>query len=182
VALSAESFVKVVALDAAGVEQHLGALAQLLLDAHASGMALGLAPALSRAGAEAAWLETASRLEPGERVQLASLDGDDLVGAVHLARSTAANGRHRGEIQRLVVRAGRRGKGAGRLLMDAAVEHARSLGLSLLWLSTHAETDADRIYGQLGWTRSGVIPDYALLPSGDLAANAFYYLKLTSID
>jgi acetyltransferase len=173
---------RVVELDVAGVEEHLGALAQLLLDAHASNMALGLAPSLTRAGAEAAWREKASRLEPGERVQFAAFDGDALVGAVHLARSTAANGRHRAEIQRLVVRADTRGQGVGRVLMDAAVEHARSLGLSLLWLSTHAETDAERVYERLGWTRSGVIPDYALTPSGDLAANAFYYLKLPNID
>jgi hypothetical protein len=66
--------------------------------------------------------------------------------------------------------------------MNVAVERARSLGLGLLWLSTHADSDADRIYSHLGWTRYGVIPDYAVLPSGDLAANAFYYLKLTKID
>ena len=173
---------KIAELDAAGFERQLGALAQLLLDAHASNMGLGLAPRLTRAGAEAACRETARRLEPGERVQFAAFDGDALVGAVHLARSSAANGRHRAEIQRLVVRADTRGKGVGRVLMNAAVEHARSLGLRLLWLSTHAGTDADRIYGRLGWTRSGVIPDYALLPSGDLAANAFYYLKLTNLD
>jgi hypothetical protein len=62
--------------------------------------------------------------------------------------------------------------------MTAAVEHAEVLGLRLLWLSTHAETDADRIYERLGWTRAGEIPDYAVLPSGDLAASAFYFLKL----
>jgi len=170
--------VRIVELDAAGVELHLGALAQLLLDAHASDMALGLAAPLTRAGAEAAWRETASRLEPGERLQLAALADNVLVGAVQLTRSTAANGRHRAEIQRLVVRADTRGQGVGRVLMETAVESARSLGLRLLWLTTHAGTDADRIYEHLGWTRSGVIPDYAVLPSGDLAANAFYYLQL----
>jgi GNAT superfamily N-acetyltransferase len=176
------SLVTVVELDAAGVEQHLDALAQLLLDAHASNMALGLASPLTRADADAAWHEVGSRLEAGERVQFAAFDGDALVGAVHLARSTAANGRHRGEIQRLVVRADTRGQGVGRVLMDAAIAHARVLGLRLLWLTTHVETDADRIYEHLGWTRSGVIPDYAVLPSGDLASNAFYYLKLANID
>ena len=173
---------RVVELDAAGVEQHLGALAQLLLDAHASNMGLGLAPQLTRAGAEAAYRQRASRLEPGERVQFAAFDGDTLVGAVQLERSTAPNGRHRAEIQRFAVRADARGRGVGRVLMDAAVGHARSLGLRLLWLSTHAGTDADGIYGRLGWTRSGVIPDYAVTPSGDLAASVFFYLKLTKVD
>jgi GNAT superfamily N-acetyltransferase len=175
-----EPHVTIVELDAAGVEHHLGALAKLLLDAHASNMALGLAPSLTLAGAEGAWQEIATRLEPGERVQLAAFDGDALVGVVHLARSTAPNGRHRAEVQRLAVRADSRGTGVGRLLMEAATERARTLGLRLLWLSTHAGTDADRIYERLGWTRSGVIPDYARLPSGELAANVFYYLKLAN--
>ena len=90
---------KVVELDAAAVEAHLGALSQLLLDAHASNMALGLASPLTRAGAEAAWRETAKLLEPGDRVQFAAFNGEALVGAVHLTRSTAANG-HTGYAQR----------------------------------------------------------------------------------
>jgi GNAT superfamily N-acetyltransferase len=152
----------------------------LLLDAHASGMALGLAAPLTHEAARAAWLATASRLEPGERLQLAALDGDCLVGAVHLSRAGAGNARHRGEIQRLAVRADARGRGVGRLLMDAVVARAHSLGFRLLWLTTHADTDADRIYEHLGWTRAGVIPDYSLLPSGELTANSFFYLRLES--
>jgi GNAT superfamily N-acetyltransferase len=172
--------VRIVQLDTGGVEAHVAELAQLLLDAHAAGMALGLAPSLTKAGAEAAWHDIAAALEPGEHIQWAAFDGDRIVGAVHLARATTANGRHRAEIQRLVVRADARGRGVGRALMTAAVEHARALGLRLLWLSTHAGTDADRIYARLGWTRSGEIPDYAVLPNGKLAASAFYFLKLPS--
>jgi GNAT superfamily N-acetyltransferase len=172
--------VNVVELDAGAIEQHLDALAALLLGAHDAGMALGLAAPLTPDDAKAAWRSTAALVAPGERVQLAAFDGDELLGAVHLARATAANGRHRAEIQRLVVAERARGRGAGRALMSAAVEHARALGLRLLWLSTHAGTDADRIYPRLGWTRSGVIPDYAVLPSGELADNAFFYLKLDS--
>ena len=58
------------------------------------------------------------------------------------------------------------------------MDRARTLGLRLLWLTTHEETEADRIYQRLGWTRLGVIPDYATLPDGSLAGNAYYYLRL----
>jgi GNAT superfamily N-acetyltransferase len=171
--------IRVEELHAAGVEEHLDALARLLLEAHASGMALGLAAPLSFDGARTAYAEAAARLEPGERLLFAAFDGSDVVGAVQLDRAQAGNGRHRAEIRRLVVRADRRGAGVGRALM-AAVEHAgRDLGLRLLWLSTHAGTDADRIYERLGWTRAGVIPDYAVLPNGELADNTFYFLRLT---
>ena len=70
----------------------------------------------------------------------------------------AENGRHRAEIQRLVVSASRRGTGIGRALLEAAVERARALSLKLLWLMTHEETSADQIYQRLGWTRLGVDP------------------------
>jgi GNAT superfamily N-acetyltransferase len=68
----------------------------------------------------------------------------------------------------------------GRALMEAVVEGARGLDLRLVWLSTHEGTDADRIYERLGWTRAGVIPEYAELPSGELTGNAFYFLRLHS--
>jgi GNAT superfamily N-acetyltransferase len=174
--------VRVVELDARLIESSLEELAQLLLDAHDAGMALGLAAPLDREGAAAAYREAAARLAPGERILLAALDGDEVVGAVQLDRSDAGNGRHRAEVRRLVVRADRRGTGVGRALMEGVVDAARGLGLRLLWLSTHEGTDADRIYERLGWTRAGVIPDYAVLPNGDLAGNAFYFLRLPNAE
>jgi GNAT superfamily N-acetyltransferase len=170
--------VRVVELHADAVEAHLGELAQLLLDAHASNMALGLAPDLTAERATAVYRRTASRLKAGERILLGALDGHILVGAVHLARAEAENGRHRGEIQRLVVGTGSRGRGIGRMLMEAAVGEARRLGLRLLWLMTHEGTAADQIYQRLGWTRLGVVPGYSTLPDGSVTGNAYYYLEL----
>jgi GNAT superfamily N-acetyltransferase len=165
-------------LDEHAVRQQLDGLAQLLLDAHGSGMALGLPAPLTRDGARSAYANAAARLAPGERVLLAAFDGGEVVGAVQLDRSDVGNGRHRAEVRRLVVRLDRRGAGVGGALMEAVVELGRRLGLRLLWLSTHEGTDADRIYERLGWTRAGVIPDYAVLPNGKLSGNAFYFLRL----
>jgi GNAT superfamily N-acetyltransferase len=170
--------VRVVELDADAVEAHLGELAQLLLDAHASNMALGLAPDLTAERAAVVYRRTASQLKAGERILLGAFDGNILVGAVHLARAEAENGRHRGEIQRLVVGTGSRGRGIGRMLMEAAVGQARRLGLRLLWLMTHEGTAADQIYQRLGWTRLGVVPAYSTLTDGSVTGNAYYYLQL----
>jgi GNAT superfamily N-acetyltransferase len=166
--------VKIVELDAGGVAAHLDELAQLLIDAHAAGMGLGLAAPLDAAGA---YREAAAALAPGERILLAALEDGVVVGAVQLDRA-GGNGRHRAEVRRLAVRADRRGAGIGRALMEAVVEQARALGLRLLWLTTHEGTAADRIYAQLGWARAGVIPRWGELPDGALAGNAFYYLEL----
>jgi GNAT superfamily N-acetyltransferase len=62
--------------------------------------------------------------------------------------------------------------------MERATEKARELGFTLLWLTTHVDTTADRFYERLGWTRMGVMPGYAVFPDGTLAANAYFYREL----
>ena len=163
---------EIVELDAAAVRAHAGELAQLLLDAHASGMALGLTAPLTRERAASEW----ERLVES-RLVLGAVDDGVVVGAGCLAVG-GGNGSHRGEIQRLAVRSDRRGGGIGGLLLEALVERARGAGLSLLWLTTHADTRSDAFYVRRGWTRYGVVPGWARRPDGELVANAFFYLEL----
>ena len=162
---------EIVELDAAAVERHADELAQLLLDAHASNMALGMAAPLTREVAADAWRRLSGAL-------FAAVDGGVVVGAVNLAPSTTPNGRHRAEVQKLAVRLDRRGAGIGAALLDATVERAREQGLRLLWLTTHADTRSDGFYMSRGWTRLGVMPEYSVAPDGRYAANAFFYLQL----
>jgi GNAT superfamily N-acetyltransferase len=170
--------VEIVELDVAFARAQGDALAQLLLDAHGSGMALGLAAPLTRERAKAEWLRLAGEADGETRLVLAALDGDEVVGAVSLARARAENGGHRAEVQRLAVRGDRRGGGVGGALLDAVVERARGLGLELLWLTTHADTPSDAFYVRRGWTRVGVVPKWSGRPDGELTANAFFYLVL----
>ena len=162
---------EIVELDAAGVEHHADELAQLLLDAHASNMALGMAAPLTRDVAVDAWRALGPPL-------LAAVDDGVVVGAVHLARSTTPNAQHRAEVQKLAVRLERRGGGIGRALLEAVAERARAMDLRLLWLTTHADTRSDSFYVRCGWTRVGVIPEYSQAPDGRYATNAFFYLQL----
>jgi len=97
---------------------------------------------------------------------------------VQVVRAEAENGAHRAEVQRLAVLAAVRGRGIGGLLLEAAVERARSLGLRLLWLTTHADTGSDRFYEAVGWSRLGAMPAYSARPDGTLADGAFYYFEL----
>lgn len=153
-------------------------LGRLLLDAHASNMALGLAAPLTPEHAREVWLETATRIAPGRHVLLAAVEDGVTVGTVQIVRADAENGAHRAELQRLAVAGNRRGSGLGRALLEAAVERAESLGLRLLWLSTHGETGSDAFYTAVGWTRLGVLPCYSVRPDGTLAGSAFYYRLL----
>lgn len=166
------AFVEIVELAAAGVERHIDELAQLLLDAHSSNMALGLTAPLTRDVAAQAWRTL-------DGVLLAAIDEGVVVGAVNLALASTPNGRHRAEVQKLAVRGDRRGGGIGAALLDAAAERARELGLRLLWLTTHADTRSDSFYVKRGWVRSGVIPEWSQAPDGRYATNVFFYLQLS---
>jgi GNAT superfamily N-acetyltransferase len=163
---------EIIQLDAASVERHSDELAQLLLDAHASNMALGLAAPLTREVAADTWRTLSG-------VLLAAIEEDVVVGAVNLAQTATPNGRHRAEIQKLAVRGDRRGAGIGAALLDAAAQRARELGLRLLWLTTHADTRSDSFYVKRGWVRSGVIPEWSQAPDGRYATNVFFYLQLS---
>jgi GNAT superfamily N-acetyltransferase len=170
---------EIVELSADEVRAAAGELAQLLLDAHESNMALGLAAPLTREHAREVWIETAARLEPSRRVLLVAREGGAVVGTVQIVRADAENGAHRAEVQRLAVRSDRRGAGIGRELLAAAAERARGLGLRLLWLSTHAGSGSDRFYETVGWSRLGVLPAYSTRPDGTLAGSAFYFLQIS---
>lgn len=111
--------------------------------------------------------------DDGRVVLVAERDGE-VVGMAHIAPSGAANAPHRAEVQRVAVAARARGSGIGRRLMEAVEHAALDRGLTLLWLTTHDETDACAFYEALGYVKLGVMPDYSLRPDGSLADAAFY--------
>jgi RimJ/RimL family protein N-acetyltransferase len=58
--------------------------------------------------------------------------------------------------------------------MEAVEVAAREQGRRVLVLDTASST-AERLYERLGWQRVGVVPDYALMPGGELCATVFFY-------
>jgi GNAT superfamily N-acetyltransferase len=170
--------VEIVELSPGEVAAAADELGQLLLDAHASNMALGLSGPLTAEQAREVWVETATKLDPARRVLLAAREDGQVVGTVQVVRAEAENGGHRAEVQRLAVRGDRRGEGLGRALLEAAVERARVMGLRLLWLTTHEGTGSDRFYAAVGWSRLGTVPAYSARPDGTLVGSAFYYREL----
>ncbi|MFF0749250.1 GNAT family N-acetyltransferase [Streptomyces sp. NPDC004267] len=155
-------------------ERATDGLAALLVDAVDSGASVGFLAPLERERAAAWWSGAA-----GARDVWAALDpAGRVLGAVTLVRDDKANGRHRGEIARLVVHRDARGQGLGRRLLAAAEAHAAATGLSLLVLDTQTDSPAERLYQGCGWTVAGTIPDYAADPAGTLCATTLYYKRL----
>jgi GNAT superfamily N-acetyltransferase len=91
-----------------------------------------------------------------------------VVGTVQLMLPWQDNGRHRGEIVKLMVHRRTRGQGIGGRLLDAAEEEASRLGRWLLILNTRTGGEAEAIYTKRGWDTVAVIPDFATGTDGRL--------------
>jgi GNAT superfamily N-acetyltransferase len=98
---------------------------------------------------------------------------------VQLHPAWAPNQQHRGEIAKLLVHRRARRKGVGAALMEAIEERARKSGFTLLTLDTKRGEGAEELYERGGWTRVGVIPNYALNPDGTSCDTVIFYKSLT---
>ncbi|MFI5643607.1 GNAT family N-acetyltransferase [Kitasatospora sp. NPDC051705] len=143
-------------------------LAALLADTVRGGASLGFLAPLERAEAVAWWRALAPDLETGRLLlwTVRAVDGGRLAGTVQLRPAATANGRHRGEVAKLMVHPEHRGQRLAGRLLAALEEQAGELGLRLLVLDTQTGSPAERMYEAGGWTRVGSVPDYATDPAG----------------
>jgi ribosomal protein S18 acetylase RimI-like enzyme len=110
----------------------------------------------SRATVPADWAErVAPFVVSGELVILIAHRGSDAVGYASVTTELSTwTGDVLGHLECLFVAEAHRGAGLGRLLIDAAVEEARSRGLrELRWQTPEWNTSAIRFYDRLGATR-----------------------------
>ncbi len=153
------------------------ALAGLLADAVQGGASVGFVLPLPAQETQV-WADAvAAGLGPGLALWLAEKDGQ-IVGTVQLGPCLKANGRHRGEVMKLLVHRSARGQGVATALMAALEAHARRTGLRLLVLDTEAGSGAEALYRRLGWVPFGQVPDYAITPQGVPHATACYFKAL----
>ncbi len=151
-------------------------LCDLLMDGVRDG-AVGFLHPLRRQVAEAYWQGVFAALGTDTVLWVAQIDGE-IAGSVQLALCQKENGKHRGEVQKLIVSSKHRGRGIASKLLDRLEGFAKSHGRTLLFLDTQAGWHADKVYSHLGWQRVGEIPDFALNPSGVLQATAIYFKRL----
>jgi len=125
------------------LKPHLPALQTLLIDTVDDGASIGFHAPLSAADAAAYWQAVESQLADGSKLMLVASEGDTVQGAVQLALETRPNGRHRAEVQKLMVAPTARGKGTAKALMAAAEQAAHAAGRTLLVLDTRRGDIAD---------------------------------------
>ena len=158
-------------LDAAAAPR----LAEILTETVAAGGSVHFMDPVPPGAAAAYW--QGALADPG-RIVLGGFDGERLEGTVTLYLDTPPNQPFRGEIWKLMVAPAARGRGIARALMLEAQRLAAEHGRTLLNLDTAVEGGASELYESLGWTRAGVIPDYAYRPQGGLVGTAIYYKRL----
>jgi GNAT superfamily N-acetyltransferase len=152
-------------------------LVDLLIDVVRGGASVGFLWPLDRTGARDYWRSVLAALGDGLLLWVAE-SGPRVLGTVQLAPCLKANGRHRAELQKLLVQPSARGQGIASRLMAAVEAEACARGLTLLVLDTLVGSAADPIYRHLGWQHAGSIPDYAAAPDGTLHATAVFYKRL----
>ncbi len=153
------------------------ALTPLLQATVDGGASVGFLAPLSEADAAAYWRETFADLGDARLLWVAEVDGK-VAGTVQLCPSLKANGRHRAEIQKLLVHPEFRGRGIASKLMAEAESMAASLGRWLLVLDTESQSHAETVYKHLGWIPCGGVPGFALSTAGVPRDNVFYYKEL----
>ena len=169
--------IEVERLDAPTAYRHLDALAGVLADCVDGGASVGYLAPLSAAEARRTFEEMLPDVASGRRVLVAAFDGGELVGTGQLIHAHYPNQPHRADVAKVLVHRSARRRGDGRLVMERLEHEALASGRTLLVLDT-ATGNAERLYERLGWTRSGTIPGYALMPDGRECDTTFFYKRL----
>jgi acetyltransferase len=153
-------------------------LIELLRDSVEGGASVGYLAPLKRDLAEAFWHDMLREVGSSRVLLIAITEDGDVAGSVQLALGQKENGRHRAEVQKLLVHTRYRNQGLGRRLMEEIEIEARQRGLTLLVLDTIEGELAEQLYLKLGYTRLGEIPNYASFPDGRLWATVIFYKEL----
>ena len=168
-----------VLLDRQAAEARLGELADVLVDAVQGGASVSFMLPFGRDDATGYWRRIAGDVETGAALLFGALAGDRLDGTVQIRLDLPPNQPHRAEIAKLLVHRRARRRGLGEALLAAAEAEARRRGRTLLVLDTIAGSDAERLYRRTGWSFTGTIPDYALMPEGgDPRPTAIFWKRL----
>ena len=170
--------VEITALGASVADAALDQLAGVLVDCVEGGASVSFMAPFSHDSALAFFRKVAGSVASGDTVLLAArLDGK-IVGTVQLGLDTPPNQPHRADVKKMLVHRSARGRGIGAALMTAIEEEARRHGRWLLVLDTVPDENGHRLYLRAGWKQTGLVPDYAMFPDGQLCDTAIMWKRL----
>jgi ribosomal protein S18 acetylase RimI-like enzyme len=157
-----------------------GALSRILIETVANGGSVSFMHPLAPDTADAFWRDSLAAAARGDRVVLGAFDGATLVATVTLLLGLPPNQPHRAEIAKMMTKVSHRQRGIATALMRAAEQMAIERGRTLLVLDTAVEDGASGLYERLGFSLTGIIPDYAVKPHGGLTGTMIYWKKIAA--
>jgi len=161
------------------IDAHAPVLGAILVACVEGGASIGFVRGVTVERAALFWRDVAASARRDHRAVILAADGADIIGVVQLIPAGPDNQPHRADVSKMLVHPKARRRGVGALLMDAAHDAARRMGRTLLVLDTQEHSDAERLYARMGWTRAGVIPDYAFDSEGKtLIATVLYWKRV----
>jgi acetyltransferase len=162
-------------LDAVAAAREAPALVELLRDAVDDGASMGFLPPLAIDEAAAYWRSVAAAIAAGARILAVARGEGGVIGSAQLDLAQPPNGRHRAEVQKVMVHTRARRRGVGRALMQVVEDQARAAGRTILVLDTRHGDPSERLYVLAGYRCAGIVPEYARSAGGALHATALYY-------
>ena len=161
-------------------DDELAQLAEVLADCVAGGASVNFMLPFGPDRALVYWRTVACDVANGHRALLVVEDGLGICGTVQVVLAMPDNQPHRAEVSKMLVHRRARCRGMGAALLREAEVLAQACGRSLLVLDT-ASSEAERLYARGGWIRVGVIPNYALLPSGGFCDTTVFYREVAGV-
>lgn len=151
-------------------------LSDVLEDCVNGGASVSFMLPFQRETARTFWQKMAHGAAKGERIVLAAIDAADVViGTAQLIIDMPENQPHRGEVAKLLVHSRGRRQGIALALMAELENIARQHDKRLLVLDTATGSGAEQFYLRSGWLRVGIIPDFALMPDGEVCSTTLFY-------
>ncbi len=155
-------------------------LAEILIDAVASGAGVSFMHPLSKDDAETYWQNQLADVDAGKTFIFVCEKEKftKIAGTVMLQRAWAPNQPHRADVAKLLVHRDSRRQGVASALVLAVERKAIELGLKLITFDTVAGGGAEKFYRTMGYTPVGTIPNYAYSGDGKLDPTMFFYKAL----
>ena len=158
------------------ISDWLPQLVELLEDSVLTGASVGFLLPLGAGEIAAYWDGVLHDFE--HRIVLLAIEDGQLQGSVQLELARKANGRHRAEVQKLLVHSRARRQSLGRRLMAAVEQEAMAAGRTLLILDTRVGDPASKLYESMNYLFAGEIPGYVWSDDGGFAGTAIFYKNL----
>ena len=165
-------------LSADDVEKAVPRLADILIDAVASGAGVSFLHPLAREDAEKFWQSQIPGVRAKTTFILVSKNNrSEISGTVMLHKAWAPNQKHRGDVAKLLVHRDFRRQGAGSALMLSMEDLAIKLGLQMINFDAVAGGASDQLYRTLGYQVVGTVPGYAYSNMGDTLDDVIFFYK-----